>query len=664
MATRQDNIIRGKQRNRNTENRGSDVKVKVQKRGKKKTKIATQHNNLKKRRIPVKRGNDETAETLNFPKEKVNWNTHIDIIFAFDNLSVISEQSRSSDFSDTSDSECSDASEEEGTLKRKRLKKLLQCNILPEAAEKYKRDYKLHELTVSSRVMANEVVGRELSVKVTDDMMLSSGKLVLLLDLDNTLLHAISQSKLDYELKLNDYVDDLGDPELYTFTLPSYADVSYYLKLRPRLREFLHILSFYYEMSIYTNATREYADVVIAILDPDRSLFMDRIIARGGGNDRGLTKSARRLYPKLSQRFVVSFDDRRDVWTDIDPNQVLKAHHYSYFMENLPQNIGKFKTDIPAMPNSTSKTSLDGKSQINGLTLDLSQSGAINDSSSVGCNSSVNNPLQDFDMHLMYMTKVFLELHKRFYSNPLKANVGTILAEMQKETLSGVGIFFTGFRKNVKNAVSGWTDCEVRQKEMALEFGAHVVDKLVDKKTTHVVAAKNCTDNLIKSREPDFDHLHKVHFLWLYSCRATWQNVSCDKFDVDTVCNIYSNTPPLYPGRDHWKCLYDKDIHGSLAPLTPATITKVTAANNKKRDSNTSLPLRVFLGTGQYSHDTVIVSPVEKILIKWDPNATKPRQFERGADMESGDSMSAVGESTPYCDATSFPDPLLSELYS
>lgn len=104
---------------------------------------------------------------------------------------------------------------------------------------------------------------------------LLSGKLPLLLDLDNTLLHAQAVGVAGYHIALEEWLDEDGLPEIYKFELPCNRKV-YYLKLRPGLRRFLKALAPVFELSIYTNATQEYADLVVAILDPDRSLFGDR----------------------------------------------------------------------------------------------------------------------------------------------------------------------------------------------------------------------------------------------------------------------------------------------------------------------------------------------------------------------------------------------------
>eukprot|EP01053_Blabericola_migrator_P007460 Blabericola_migrator_1__7459@NODE_3807_length_1495_cov_29_762605_g1281_i1_p1_GENE_NODE_3807_length_1495_cov_29_762605_g1281_i1NODE_3807_length_1495_cov_29_762605_g1281_i1_p1_ORF_typecomplete_len262_score25_27NIF/PF03031_18/3_3e17HAD_2/PF13419_6/4_5e05NT5C/PF06941_12/0_034HAD/PF12710_7/0_47DUF705/PF05152_12/0_13_NODE_3807_length_1495_cov_29_762605_g1281_i1163948 len=96
----------------------------------------------------------------------------------------------------------------------------------------------------------------------------------IVFDLDNTLLHAQSKYKLNgAELNLDDFRDSMGRPEMFRFTLPRQKNQAYFIKFRPGVREFISEVSKYCDLAIHTNATREYADVVMSIIDPDRSLF-------------------------------------------------------------------------------------------------------------------------------------------------------------------------------------------------------------------------------------------------------------------------------------------------------------------------------------------------------------------------------------------------------
>lgn len=86
----------------------------------------------------------------------------------------------------------------------------------------------------------------------------------------------------------------------------------YYVKPRPGLAEFLKSLAERYELHVYTMGTRSYADCVCKLVDPDGSLFGTRILSRDE-NGSLVQKSLSRLFP-MDTSMVVIIDDRGDVW--------------------------------------------------------------------------------------------------------------------------------------------------------------------------------------------------------------------------------------------------------------------------------------------------------------------------------------------------------------
>lgn len=86
----------------------------------------------------------------------------------------------------------------------------------------------------------------------------------------------------------------------------------YYVKPRPGLSSFLRTLSEKYELHVYTMGTRSYADCVCKLVDPDGSLFGTRILSRDE-NGSLVQKSLTRLFP-MDTSMVVIIDDRGDVW--------------------------------------------------------------------------------------------------------------------------------------------------------------------------------------------------------------------------------------------------------------------------------------------------------------------------------------------------------------
>ncbi|ORX59768.1 hypothetical protein DM01DRAFT_1381290 [Hesseltinella vesiculosa] len=149
--------------------------------------------------------------------------------------------------------------------------------------------------------------------------LLEDRKLILVLDLDQTLIH--TSSSLETKTWLND--EDIANQEIFKdirqFVLPN-APTEYHLKLRPGVQKFLTELAGLYELHVYTMGTRDYAKAVVKELDPSGDLFRDRIMARED-NERlahaqrssEFTKSLDRVLTN-NKSMVAVLDDRLDVW--------------------------------------------------------------------------------------------------------------------------------------------------------------------------------------------------------------------------------------------------------------------------------------------------------------------------------------------------------------
>jgi Dullard-like phosphatase family protein len=102
-------------------------------------------------------------------------------------------------------------------------------------------------------------------------------KYTLVLDLDETLVHYISDNE------------------------------SAYIQIRPGTEDFIKDLSKYYEIIIFTAALKKYADVVINSIDPDGNisyrLYRQHTISIGNSNIKDLTKLGRDL------RYVIIVDN-------------------------------------------------------------------------------------------------------------------------------------------------------------------------------------------------------------------------------------------------------------------------------------------------------------------------------------------------------------------
>ncbi|KAH6917087.1 hypothetical protein BKA70DRAFT_1382097 [Coprinopsis sp. MPI-PUGE-AT-0042] len=102
----------------------------------------------------------------------------------------------------------------------------------------------------------------------------------------------------------------------------------YYIKPRPGWEQFLLDASKKYELHVYTMGTRAYAEQVCKAIDPAGRIFGNRILSRDESGS--LTqKSLQRLFP-CDTSMVVIIDDRADVW-DWSPNLV-KVIPYDFFV--------------------------------------------------------------------------------------------------------------------------------------------------------------------------------------------------------------------------------------------------------------------------------------------------------------------------------------------
>ncbi|CEP11077.1 hypothetical protein [Parasitella parasitica] len=174
--------------------------------------------------------------------------------------------------------------------------------------------------------------------KQDEARLLTARKLSLIVDLDQTILHAAWEPHIAEWVDKHKQQGDSRAEDMSTFTLDG---SKYTIKLRPGTIRFLKDMSKLYEMHVYTMGTRAYAKAITAVIDPSMELFQDRILTRD--ENGSLTKKRLdRLFP-ADQSKVVVLDDRADVW-DYSPN-LIQIKPYEYFA-----GVG----DINAPPNAQS----------------------------------------------------------------------------------------------------------------------------------------------------------------------------------------------------------------------------------------------------------------------------------------------------------------------
>jgi RNA polymerase II subunit A C-terminal domain phosphatase len=162
--------------------------------------------------------------------------------------------------------------------------------------------------------------------------LLQSRKLSLVVDLDQTIIHATVDPTVE------EWQKDVNNPnyeavkDVQAFKLmdegPGARGCWYYIKLRPCLKDFLQNISKLYELHIYTMGTRAYAKAIAKIVDPQRKIFGDRILSRDESGSL-TAKNLQRLFP-VDTNMVVIIDDRGDVWKWSD--NLIKVTPYDFFV--------------------------------------------------------------------------------------------------------------------------------------------------------------------------------------------------------------------------------------------------------------------------------------------------------------------------------------------
>ncbi|XP_050222790.2 RNA polymerase II C-terminal domain phosphatase-like 4 [Mercurialis annua] len=157
------------------------------------------------------------------------------------------------------------------------------------------------------------------------NILLKKKKLILVLDLDETLLHTARDS-------VTEDIESLQDVFKVKLT-----DFSCTVKLRPYVLEFLEQASTMFELYVYTNSYQAYAKEIVKLLDPDNKYFNSRLISR---DDSTLCGRKDLDIVMGQERTVVILDDRTDVWPNHNGN-VIQVQKYEYFSPTVGKSKSK-----------------------------------------------------------------------------------------------------------------------------------------------------------------------------------------------------------------------------------------------------------------------------------------------------------------------------------
>ncbi|KAJ3011348.1 Carboxy-terminal domain (CTD) phosphatase [Thoreauomyces humboldtii] len=445
-------------------------------------------------------------------------------------------------------------------------------------------DYMGNDLGRATINMAHDNRGVTVSLRTAEKVdrdrskrLLSEKKLVLFLDLDQTIVHAT------VDPTVAQWMNDPSNPnqqfltDVHRFEIPTYH--THFVKLRPGTREFLAEMNELYEMHIYTMGSRQYADQIALILDPDRKLFKDRILSRD--ENRSNFKSIKRLFPS-DQSMVVVVDDRSDVW------------HWSLNLYKiLPFNFFAGTGDINALglpPSGPPRTgpivplpkalleAADGdedKAEDDSVLSDDTQHQLLDDleksrplerlsaemaeetnpnstTSSQPSSTQANRTdpataeakpdkptgtvLGDDDREIERATEILKHVHASFYDHVGTEvddlpDVSAIMEEQKRDVLSGVKIVFSGVIPSHLDPSKQdiWIGAE--------QFGAMCSVELSDDVTHVVTIQQNGPNRTTKVRRArNMPGVFVVKPDWLYDSISRWRHEEEDSYLLERVC--------------------------------------------------------------------------------------------------------------------------------
>lgn len=416
-----------------------------------------------------------------------------------------------------------------------------------------------------------------------------SKKLVLVVDLDQTVIHCgvdptIGEWKKDpsnpnYETLKDVQMFALDEepivPPLYLGPRPPERKCWYFVKVRPGLKEFFEKVAPLYEMHIYTMATRAYALEIAKIIDPDGSLFGDRILSRDE-NGSLTQKSLERLFP-TDQSMVIVIDDRGDVWKWC-PN-LIKVVPYNFFVgvgdinsnflprqqsgllqlgrrtHKKPQESDELLTDIldtekklqekideevkrqeeKLSPQiSAAEEAGQGKSKEQ-LTKKLEYSASLEVQQQnrplAALQRHMHNQrlLVDDDDELYYLKDTLAKIHDEYYrlldsGDSKRADIQQLVPILKNKVFGDCHFVFSGLiplGTNIRRAdIVLWTGM----------FGASTSAD-IDENTTHVITK---TPGTYKARiaKAFNDNIKVVHPDWVFECLVTWKHADEKPYEL------------------------------------------------------------------------------------------------------------------------------------
>ncbi|KAG5328607.1 CTDP1 phosphatase, partial [Acromyrmex charruanus] len=437
-----------------------------------------------------------------------------------------------------------------------------------------------------------EKIGKE-----DEQRLLTDRKLVLLVDLDQTIVHTTNDN-IPPNLK------DVFHFQLYGLNSPWY-----HTRLRPNTRHFLSEMSRLYELHICTFGARIYAHTVASLLDKDGVLFSHRILSRDECFDpASKTANLKALFP-CGDDLVCIIDDREDVWQGCGNLVQVKPYHFFRHTGDINALPGLEKAEVSRLPvnanesctNSQNKdskndaselsneaeqplnnpsvketnhedekdekiideiknknekdeddkvnTEKDAESNVQTATAKeddkkeitkIASSVETNKNSKQAVPKQENNIIDDDDDdYLLYLEDILRRIHTEFYATLDQENtrksLRDIIPRVRSQVLKGLCLTFSGLIPTHQKLHQS------RAYKVARAFGAEVTQDLTEK-TTHLVAIRKGTAKANAARKDT--NIKIVNSDWLWTCAERWEHVDERLFPLTSQARGSRVPPP------------------------------------------------------------------------------------------------------------------------
>ncbi|KAF9430213.1 hypothetical protein BGZ76_000929, partial [Entomortierella beljakovae] len=386
--------------------------------------------------------------------------------------------------------------------------------------------------------------------------LLKEGKLSLIVDLDQTLIHATVGTAIEEWVNSQKEIPK----DIRKFNL-SDSPKPYYIKLRPHLTTFLEKVSALYELHIYTMGTRNYAAKVASVIDPDGKLFSQRILSRDENAGTGDINAGH--LPKLEAQVKIEPAKAAilpEVNTSTKPSStseelasVSEATSETPELTTSTESEAKPSAESEAKPSAESEAKPSAESEAK----PSAESEARPSTESVAVVQNIEgnkapkpvSPVKDDnDIELERVLDLLETIHEQYYdalenykqgTSTRKADVKPIIHSLKSEVLKGVHVVFSGVipRHQVPERTDIWRQAD--------SFGAHCYHDL-DPRVTHVVAAQPGTEKVMKARRRK--NIKIVRPEWLFNSITKWEKQDETQYLLQSVrgkASSNSTTPPM-----------------------------------------------------------------------------------------------------------------------